>query len=111
MEEGNSYIKTHSRLHHTTDLAFNGSNSFHNNRDLTHISTGDLHVCACVLKIFNQAACRLFVEAGAADHGELLGATRHHPFGDAAADAAEAAGQQVGLCGGEDTAVFFRENL
>lgn len=114
MEEGRgkeTYIKTHRGLHHTTNLAFNGSNSFLNDRNITHISTRNMNVCAFALEIFDEAAGRLFVEAGAADHCELFGAALHHPFCDAAANATEAAGKEVGLCGREDAVVFCGEDL
>lgn len=79
-------------MHHSTDFAFNGSNSLFNDCGITYISTRNTNMCACFLEIFDDAAGRLLVEAGAADHGKFLGAALHHPFGNAATDAAEAAG-------------------
>lgn len=98
-------------LHHATNLAFDASNSFFNDLDVTHISTRNLNVCACVLEIFDKTAGRFFVETGTADHSEVLSTALHHPFGDAATDAAEATGQEVGLCLGEDAVVFGGKDL
>lgn len=106
-----TYIKTHSRLHHATNLVFDSSNSIFNNLDVTHISARNMNLCARVLEIFDKTSGRFFVKTGTANHSEILSTTLHHPFGDAATDAAEAAGQEVRLCRGEDAVVFGGKDL
>ena len=106
-----TYVKAHSCLNYTANWPGDGIHAALHDLMITNITTCHKDFCTRLFEIFDKTSSRLFVESGTADEGESAGTMPHHPFRNAAADAAKTAAEDVGFFRGEFGIIFGRQNL